>query len=68
MHSELTRLMLVSLRSILAVVFQVPPRQLPEYLRRMRADGYTLVGLEQTSNSQPANQYQFPAKTLLLLG
>lgn len=34
----------------------------------MRRQGYTLIGVEQTANSQPLTQYQFPHDALLLLG
>ncbi|XP_037080989.1 probable methyltransferase TARBP1 [Pollicipes pollicipes] len=47
---------------------EVKPHQLPSYLQQMRSAGYTLVGVEQTSGSVPVAEYQFPVKTLLLLG
>ena len=34
----------------------------------MRRQGYTLIGVEQTANSHPLTQYQFPHDALLLLG
>ena len=34
----------------------------------MKLMGYTLVGVEQTANSEKLNKYKFPKKTLLLLG
>jgi tRNA G18 (ribose-2'-O)-methylase SpoU len=34
----------------------------------MQAQGYTIVAVEQTVNSQNLYDYQFPEKTLLLLG
>jgi tRNA guanosine-2'-O-methyltransferase len=34
----------------------------------MQAQGYTIVAVEQTVNSQSLYQFQFPGKTLLLLG
>jgi tRNA G18 (ribose-2'-O)-methylase SpoU len=34
----------------------------------MQAQGYTIVAVEQTVNSQNLYEFQFPEKTLLLLG
>lgn len=34
----------------------------------MQAQGYTIVALEQTINSQNLYEFEFPEKTLLLLG
>ena len=34
----------------------------------MRHEGYTLIGAEQTANSVNLTHYQFPHKSLLLLG
>ena len=41
---------------------------LKQYLEEMKGEGFTLVGAEQTANSVSLNTYQFPQKTLLLLG
>ncbi len=41
---------------------------LPPALRKLKRDGYTLVGLEQTTNSTPLSDYAFPAKTALIVG
>ena len=39
------------------------------YLDRLKAEeGYTVVGLEQTSNSVSLTEFTFPQRTLLLLG
>ncbi len=37
-------------------------RTLPPVLRELRGDGYRLVGLEQTSNSQSLHHFRFPRK------
>ena len=42
--------------------------ELKAYLASMRHEGYTLVGVEQTANSENLTRYQFPHKSLLLLG
>jgi tRNA G18 (ribose-2'-O)-methylase SpoU len=43
-------------------------RTLPPMLAALRADGYRLVGLEQTSNSQNLHYYQFNRRTALVIG
>ncbi len=43
-------------------------RSLPPVLQRLRAGGYTLVGLEQTTNSQCLYEFQFPRMTALIVG
>ena len=47
---------------------KVQEKELKEYLIDMQAQGYTIVAVEQTINSQNLYQYAFPEKTLLLLG
>ncbi|XP_013402839.1 probable methyltransferase TARBP1 [Lingula anatina] len=47
---------------------EVPPHKLQTYLTEMQSEGYTLVGVEQTANSVSLTEYEFPTKTLLLLG
>lgn len=47
---------------------EVKPHQLKDYLPKKRAEGYTLVGVEQTAGSTALHDYKFPKKTLLLLG
>ena len=49
-------------------VEQIMPRYLEKYLKEMKKEGYTLVGVEQTANSKKLHEYQFHNKTLLLLG
>jgi tRNA G18 (ribose-2'-O)-methylase SpoU len=41
---------------------------LPPVLRTLRADGYRLVGLEQTTNSTKLYEYAFPRRTALVIG
>jgi tRNA G18 (ribose-2'-O)-methylase SpoU len=41
---------------------------LPPVLRTLRADGYRLVGLEQTTNSTNLHTYAFPRRTALVIG
>ncbi len=43
-------------------------RTLPPVLRKLRTEGFRLVGLEQTSNSQPLPGFAFERKTVLVIG
>lgn len=43
-------------------------RSLPPVLGRLRADGYQLVGLEQTSDSVVIYEYPFVRRTALVIG
>lgn len=47
---------------------QVKEGEVLEYLRRMKREGYTVVGLEQTSTSQCLTRVALPRRMLLLLG
>lgn len=47
---------------------QVKPMELTDFLQLKKSEGYCIVGVEQTANSQSLQDYQFPEKTLLLLG
>ena len=47
---------------------QVKPAELTDFLQLKKSEGYCIVGVEQTANSQSLQDYQFPEKTLLLLG
>lgn len=50
-------------------MIEVKPHQIVEYLHQKKADGYTLIGLEQTDKSVVLNKdLQFPKKSLILLG
>jgi tRNA G18 (ribose-2'-O)-methylase SpoU len=41
---------------------------LPPVLKKLKQEGYTLVGLEQTTNSTRLADYAFPKKTALVIG
>ncbi|MEX0613879.1 MAG: TrmH family RNA methyltransferase [Pirellulales bacterium] len=43
-------------------------RTLPPILDALRADGFRLVGLEQTTNSKDLHHYEFPRRTALVIG
>ncbi|KAL1785122.1 putative methyltransferase TARBP1 [Sigmodon hispidus] len=47
---------------------EVRPAQLADYLQQKKAEGYTVIGVEQTAQSSDLAQYHFPEKSLLLLG
>ncbi|XP_062938788.1 probable methyltransferase TARBP1 isoform X2 [Cynocephalus volans] len=47
---------------------EVKPSQLIDYLQQKKAEGYTIIGVEQTTKSVDLIQYHFPEKSLLLLG
>jgi tRNA G18 (ribose-2'-O)-methylase SpoU len=43
-------------------------RTLPPVLKQLKADGYELVGLEQTNDSQSLYDFQFDRRTALVVG
>ena len=43
-------------------------RTLPPALKELKAEGYTLVGLEQSTNSVSLHDYRFARRTALVLG
>lgn len=47
---------------------EVTPAALVPYLRNKSSQGYALIGLEQTTESTPLQQFQFPRKVVLVLG
>mmetsp|Transcript_10410 Transcript_10410/g.10396 ORF Transcript_10410/g.10396 Transcript_10410/m.10396 type:complete len:326 (-) Transcript_10410:5-982(-) len=49
-------------------IIEVTEENLPVYLNLCRHNQYRIVGLEQTANSIPINQYEFPSKCVLVLG
>ncbi|XP_044070837.1 probable methyltransferase TARBP1 [Siniperca chuatsi] len=49
-------------------LLEVKPMELIDFLQVKKSEGYCIVGVEQTANSQSLQDYQFPEKTLLLLG
>lgn len=47
---------------------EVTEEQLPDYLRRLKKEGYSLVGLEQTVTSKMLGKVKLPEKMVLVLG
>ena len=43
-------------------------RSLAPVLKKLRADGYRLIGLEQTTNSTSMHSYSFSRRTVLVIG
>lgn len=50
-----------------SVVLEVH-RSLPPVLDRLRAEGFEIVGLEQTTNSEPLFGFRFAPRTVLVIG
>lgn len=49
-------------------MMEVKPAELSDFLQLKKSEGYWVIGVEQTSNSQSLQDYTFPEKSLLLLG
>ncbi|KAK3428925.1 hypothetical protein EUGRSUZ_E00353 [Eucalyptus grandis] len=49
-------------------IIEVPVRSLKGFLDKKKREGFSILGLEQTANSVPLDQYAFPANTVLVLG
>mmetsp|Transcript_15937 Transcript_15937/g.26856 ORF Transcript_15937/g.26856 Transcript_15937/m.26856 type:complete len:256 (-) Transcript_15937:15-782(-) len=49
-------------------IYEVREENLAKYLEFQKQNGYTILGLEQTADSQMIDDYRFPAKCILLLG
>ncbi|XP_006868650.1 PREDICTED: probable methyltransferase TARBP1 [Chrysochloris asiatica] len=49
-------------------LLEVKPPQLIDYMQQKKAEGYTIIGVEQTAKSLDLTEYCFPEKSLLLLG
>ncbi|XP_010518698.1 PREDICTED: uncharacterized protein LOC104798352 isoform X2 [Tarenaya hassleriana] len=49
-------------------IIEVPVNSLKLYLERKKREGFAILGLEQTANSIPLDKYQFPTKSVLVLG
>lgn len=51
-----------------ALVLQVRREDLLTYLRAKQAEGYVLVGAEQTAQSISLEEFTFPDRTVVVLG
>ncbi|KAL2573579.1 hypothetical protein AAZV13_17G136200 [Glycine max] len=49
-------------------IIEVPVDSIKIYLQKKKKEGFSILGLEQTANSVPLDQYIFPKKMVLVLG
>ncbi len=49
-------------------ITEVPRNKLAIFLKEKKEEGYTIVGVEQTSDSNSLTEFRFPEKTVLLVG
>ncbi|OVA14952.1 tRNA/rRNA methyltransferase [Macleaya cordata] len=49
-------------------IIEVPVSSLKVFLEKKKREGFSILGLEQTANSIPLDQYTFPKKMVLVLG
>ncbi|KAK4400459.1 putative methyltransferase TARBP1 [Sesamum angolense] len=49
-------------------VLEVPVGSMKAFLEKKKQEGFAILGLEQTANSVALDQYNFPTKTVLVLG
>ncbi|XP_043715500.1 uncharacterized protein LOC122663896 isoform X2 [Telopea speciosissima] len=49
-------------------IIEVPVSSMKIFLEKKKREGFSILGLEQTANSIPLDQYQFPKKMVLVLG
>ncbi|KAL0409324.1 UNVERIFIED_CONTAM: putative methyltransferase TARBP1 [Sesamum radiatum] len=49
-------------------VLEVPVGSIKAFLEKKKQEGFAILGLEQTANSVTLDQYNFPTKTVLVLG
>ncbi|KAL1536431.1 Tar (HIV-1) RNA binding protein 1, variant 2 [Salvia divinorum] len=47
---------------------EVPVESMKVFLEKKKQQGFAILGLEQTAHSIPLDQYNFPVKTVLVLG
>ncbi|GKV10777.1 hypothetical protein SLEP1_g22096 [Rubroshorea leprosula] len=49
-------------------IIEVPVNSVRHFLEKKKWEGFSILGLEQTANSIPLDQYIYPKKTVLVLG
>ncbi|MBA0744267.1 hypothetical protein Gogos_006902 [Gossypium gossypioides] len=49
-------------------IIEVPVNSVKQFLEKKKREGFSILGLEQTANSLPLDQYIYPKKTVLVLG
>lgn len=45
-------------------IVEVPVNSMKLFLEKKKREGFSILGLEQTANSVPLDQYAFPKKTV----
>lgn len=45
-------------------IIEVPVNSVKQFLEKKKREGYSILGLEQTANSVPLDQYIYPKKTV----
>ena len=48
-------------------IIEVPVNSVKHFLEKKKRDGFSIMGLEQTTNSVPLDHYTFPKKTVSIL-
>ncbi|KAK3023240.1 hypothetical protein RJ639_043352 [Escallonia herrerae] len=67
LHDKQFQLISVTAEKWVPIV-EVPVISVKVFLEKKKQDGFSILGLEQTANSIPLDQYTFPKKTVLVLG
>ncbi|XP_021765778.1 uncharacterized protein LOC110730295 isoform X2 [Chenopodium quinoa] len=49
-------------------IIEVPVNSVKNFLEKKKREGFAVLGLEQTANSIPLDKYNFPQRTVLVLG
>ncbi|KAJ8763861.1 hypothetical protein K2173_003643 [Erythroxylum novogranatense] len=49
-------------------ILEVPVNSVKHFLEKKKQEGFSILGLEQTTNSVPLDKYAYPKKTVLVLG
>jgi tRNA G18 (ribose-2'-O)-methylase SpoU len=55
-------------RDAVEVVQVEQRRSLPPVLQKFKQDGYTIIGLEQTTDSECLYEFEFPRRCVLVIG
>lgn len=45
-------------------IIEVPVNSVKQFLEKKKREGFSILGLEQTANSVPLDQYIYPEKTV----
>ncbi|KAK3029857.1 hypothetical protein RJ639_038291 [Escallonia herrerae] len=67
LHDKQFQLISVTAEKWVPIV-EVPVNSVKVFLEKQQQEGFSILGLEQTANSIPLDQFTFPKKTVLVLG